>query len=237
MERLLVPLVESDDHRRYFHATYIRTTKAFKKALDDGIFLDSDWVERWDVAFANLYLEPLEAWDRGEQPSRPWRIAFEPPATRLPPLRHVLLGMNAHINYDLPPALLDVITDEEFQDESVLERRQTDHRHADEILVARVAVEDKELAAVEQPGDRTLLDRMLTPFNRSGTKKFVREAREKVWRNARLLSRARRAGPDTYRAKMAELEELSAARVADLRRPGQVLLRLAIKGFGVTLSD
>jgi hypothetical protein len=34
---------------------------------------------------------------------------------------------------------------------------------------------------------------------------------------------------------LAELELLSAAKIADLLRPGQVLLRLAITGFGVTL--
>jgi len=33
-----------------------------------------------------------------------------------------------------------------------------------------------------------------------------------------------------------ELEALSAERVADLRRPGQVLLRLSRDGFGVLLS-
>ncbi len=35
--------------------------------------------------------------------------------------------------------------------------------------------------------------------------------------------------------RLAELEVLSAARVADLLAPGQVLLRLAVAGFGVTL--
>jgi hypothetical protein len=58
-------------------------------------FEDPDWVQRWDVAFAQLYL------DAGDAASRPWRLAFSAPA-ELPPLRHVLLGINAHLNYDLP---------------------------------------------------------------------------------------------------------------------------------------
>jgi hypothetical protein len=49
------------------------------------------------------------------------------------------------------------------------------------------------------------------------------------------LQRARLDSADTYRARVAELEVLSAAKIADLLRPGQVLLRLAITGFGVTL--
>ena len=38
-----------------------------------------------------------------------------------------------------------------------------------------------------------------------------------------------------YAARLAELEVLSAARIADLLAPGQVLLRLAVSGFGVVL--
>ena len=114
-------------------------------------------------------------------------------------------------------------------------RRGADHRHIDDILVERVAQEDRELAKVEQPGDRTLLDRLLTPFNRAGTKRFLKEARRKVWSNAKALSRARRQGPAVLAARLAELEALSAARVRDLKAPGQVLLKLAARGFGVLL--
>ena len=40
--------------------------------------------------------------------------------------------MNAHINYDLPQALVAVITDEEFDDAAVLALREADHRAIDE---------------------------------------------------------------------------------------------------------
>lgn len=105
----------------------------------------------------------------------------------------------------------------------------------DDILVSRVDAEDRELAKVEQPGDRTWLDRALTPFNQAGTKRFLREARRKVWGNTRLLAAARRQGPDALAARLAELEELSRRRVTELKVPGQVLLKLAVKGFGVRL--
>ena len=36
--------------------------------------------------------------------------------------------------------------------------------------------------------------------------------------------------------RLADLEAVSAERVADLLRPGPVLLRLAVHGFGVTLD-
>jgi len=217
MAALLEKLEAQGDRRRYFHATYQRTTIAVAEELKRGGFADPEWVERWDVAFADLYLEALADSLAGRRPTRPWDIAFNAPAG-LPALRHVLLGMNAHINYDLPQALLAVITDEQFDDN---------------VLASRVAAEDDELARISGPAP--LLDRLLRPFNRLGTQRFLREAREKVWANAIALSRARRQGPDTYTAVLAQLEELSAAKVATLQAPGQVLLKLAATGFGVRL--
>ncbi len=232
MAALVEPLQAAGDQRQYFHATYQRTTIAVAEELRRGGFADPDWVERWDVAFADLYLEALEAELAGRRPTRPWAIAFGAPAG-LPPLRHVLLGMNAHINYDLPQALVAVITDEEFDDAALLALREADHRAIDGVLASRVAAEDDELTTLSGPAP--LLDRLLRPFNRRGTQRFLREARQKVWANAIALSRARRQGPDAYASVLAQLEELSAAKVAALQAPGQVLLKLAATGFGVRL--
>jgi hypothetical protein len=232
MAALLEPLEAEGDRRRYFHATYQRTTIAVAEELQHGGFADPEWVERWDVAFADLYLDALEASLASRAPTRPWQIAFNAPA-ELPPLRHVLLGMNAHINYDLPQALIAVISSEQFEDAALLARREADHRAIDNVLASRVAAEDDELTRLSGPAP--LLDRLLRPFNRLGTQRFLREAREKVWANAITLNRARRQGPDVYTVALAQLEKLSAAKVAALQAPGQVLLKLTATGFGVRL--
>jgi hypothetical protein len=239
MQGLLEPMASSDDERRHFLATYLRTTIAVRGWIERGAFLDTDWTQRWDVEFADLYLQALESWNATGTAPGPWSIAFAAAAggPRIPPVRHVLLGMNAHVNYDLPQALIAVITDDEFDDPAVVARRASDHERIDDILSSRVAQEDVELRKVERPGDRTLVDHLLTPFNRAGSRKFLKEARGKVWRNARLLSEARRDGLDTLTARIEELGRLSADRVADLQRPGQVLLRLARRGFGVLLEN
>ncbi len=223
------------ESRAFFLATYLRTTRAVADDIVAGAFVDPDWVAQWDVAFASLYLDALDRWNADGTAPEPWRVAFAAADgdEHLPPLRHVLLGMNAHINYDLPQALLAVITDEGFDDPTLLDRRRTDHQQIDEILASRVPAEDRELRSVERPGDRTLLDRLLTPFNRSATRRFLKEARAKVWRNTLLLSQARRDG--RLQDRLTELEALSGQRVADLREPGQVVFRLARKGFGVEL--
>ena len=260
MQRRIDDIPPSVAHRRIFAETYFRTTRAVGIAIEDARFEDPEWVERWDVVFADLYLraydgyvaEPakvdhpnvtgtdlpaadLPATDqagprnaRDPRVPRPWRLAFDAPAD-LPPLRHVLLGINAHVNYDLPQALLAVISDDDFGDPVLMARRRRDHERIDAVLASRVAAEDGAL------GPRSLLDRVLDPLNRLGSKRFLKEARQKVWLNVEQLQRARLHGPERYGSRLAELEVLSAAKIADLLAPGQVLIRLALTGFGVVL--
>ena len=189
MEGLLEPLEARGDPARFFLATYLRTTRAVAEELERGGFRDPAWVERWDVAFADLYLDAIEDTEAGRRPPEPWAVTF---------------GAG-------------------------------DHEHIDQVLVARVGAEDTELEALSGPRSRT--DRLLQPLNRLATRRFLRESRAKVWANTRLLDTARRAGPGAYTARLAELERLAAARVADLTAPGQVVLKLAVKGFGVRLGD
>ena len=105
----------------------------------------------------------------------------------------------------------------------------------DEVLASRVAAEDTELTGLSGPAP--VLSRLLRPLDRLGTQRFLRESRRKVWANAMELSRARRRGPDAYTAALAQLEDLSAGKLADLRAPGEVLLKLAVRGFGVRLPQ
>jgi uncharacterized protein DUF5995 len=243
MEDMQARLDASGDARRYWHGVYRRGTVAIRSEIERGGFHDPAWLERWDLVFADFYLEAMERWDRGRAPSGPWQVAFE--AARddaAPPLRHVLLGLNAHVNFDLPQALIAlpqaliaVISDEEFADPDVVRQRYADHMHVDDVLVANVGSEDRRIAAAARPGDRSLADTLLAPANRAASKKFLREARAKVYGNARLLSAARRRGPEPLAGRIAQLEDLCRARVADLRAPGQVLLKLALRGFGVVL--
>jgi hypothetical protein len=232
MADLLRTLEESPDPGRFFLGTYLRTTRAVAAAIGAGAFEDADWVARWDVDFAGRYLDALDAFRADADVPAPWRLAFGA-KPGLPPEAHVLLGMNAHINFDLPQSLVAMIPPEDFAAPAVLARRRRDHERIDDVLASRVAEED--LALQLAGGRRTPLDRVLAPANRVASRLFLLESRRKVWANTRALHAARMAGPAAYAARLAELEAASAARVRDLLRPGPVLLRLAVRGFGVTL--
>jgi hypothetical protein len=231
MDALLAAMPSDLTTQRTFLSTYRRTTIAVGKQVEEGRFEDPGWVDRWDVAFADLYVSALEAHLSGGHVSRPWRQAFAAPAD-LPLLRLLLLGINAHINYDLPQALLAVIGPEDFAKPALLARRQRDHERIDAILARRVSAENATLLAAR---GASALDRVLRPLNQEASKRFLREARQKVWHNTAELHEARLAGPEVYATRLAELEVLSAAKVADLLAPGQVVLKLSVGGFGVTL--
>ena len=179
-------------------------------------------------------MDALEAHRRAHDGvAAPWRLAFGADPG-LPPEAHVLLGMNAHINYDLPQSLVAMIPPEDFRSASLLARRRRDHGRIDDVLAARVGHED--VALQRAGGRRTPLDRLLAPVNRRASRLFLRESRRKVWANTGALHTARLSGPGNYAVRLADLEAVSAERVADLLRPGPVLLRLAVHGFGVTLD-
>ena len=80
----------------------------------------------------------------------PWRLAFAAPP-ELPSLRHVLLGINAHVNYDLPQAMLAVISPDDFNDPILIGRRRRDHERIDTVLAGRVKAEDRGSRAEQTP--------------------------------------------------------------------------------------
>ena len=235
MESLLERMERDDDPKRYFLGTYLRTTRAVSDELASGKFLAPAWVERWDVYFADLYLNALEAWEGKGTPAEPWRVAFSAD-TDLPVLRHVLLGMNAHINYDLPLSLLGVIDDAEFADPEVVAIRNRDHTHIDTVLLGRVGAEDEAITAAH--GGKSIYERLKTPLERRATGRFLREARAKVWANTRLMAAARARGDAAELERLrAELARLSAAKLDELARAREILLHLWFKGFGVRLEE
>jgi hypothetical protein len=233
MEQQLAELADARDPARFFLGTYLRTTRAIAAAIDAGVFEDGAWVDDLDVVFAGYYLDALAA-HRRDPASAPatWRRVFAADPS-LPPEAHVLLGVHAHVNVDLPQALIATIPSEEFADAAVCTRRRRDHERVDRVLADRVAAEDAELQRAG--GRRTALDRVLAPVNRTAVRRFLKEGRQTVWANTAVLHRARDDGQACLERRVAELDVAGAARIDELLRRGPVLLRLAVHGFGVPL--
>jgi hypothetical protein len=112
MRARFAPLGRSCDHNAVFALTYLRTTQTYKWARDQaGFFADPAWVNHEDAVFAQLYFDAYDSWAAGARGRTPgaWLVAFDAARNhRVTGAGNVLLGMNAHINRDLPFALAAV---------------------------------------------------------------------------------------------------------------------------------
>ena len=99
-------------HNSAFAFTYLVTTQEYRKAVDDpNFFTDNAFVNHQDAGFADLYFTAYDNWKAGRIADVPpsWRIAFQAGDTQaVTGMGNVLLGMNAHVNRDLPFILASI---------------------------------------------------------------------------------------------------------------------------------
>jgi hypothetical protein len=91
-----------------FARLYREVTEGVRAELAQQSFADSRFLEQLDVRFAELFFSALDAYGRdpAETPSA-WEPLFAQRSRHgVAPLQFALAGMNAHINRDLPVALV-----------------------------------------------------------------------------------------------------------------------------------
>jgi hypothetical protein len=99
----------------YFAVLYRAMTIAVRDGIGNGQFNNAELMERLDVIFANRYFSALGAHFAGKQTPRSWGVAFEAASTaRATIVQHLLLGVNAHINYDLGLAAAATLPEEDL---------------------------------------------------------------------------------------------------------------------------
>ena len=99
----------------YFAALYRRVTLGVKEGVASGRFEDGPRMERFDIIFANRYLDALDRWRNSGEPNGCWATAFRATESRWPlVIQHLLLGMNAHINLDLGIAAAETCPGEQL---------------------------------------------------------------------------------------------------------------------------
>jgi hypothetical protein len=170
-----------------FTRLYRQVTEEVDQALGATTFDDPAYLTRLDLAFANLFLAALDGAERdpGSAPSA-WRPLFEARSRRgIAPIQFAIAGMNAHINRDLPIALVATC------EAAGIELRSGSPEHADFLRVNRL------LAAVEErlrpsylSGWAGALDRILHRFHRLDDVVAmwnIGRARDAAWTNGEAL--------------------------------------------------
>ncbi|MFZ1729707.1 MAG: DUF5995 family protein [Bacteroidota bacterium] len=195
------------DKREVFLHCYSLMTANMQAGIEKGAFLDGEWVSRLIITFAEYYFTALEQWER--EPSsapRVWQIAHEYTRQKESAvLQHLLLGINAHINYDLMLTVDEVLkadwdemTDEQRED------RYEDYCRVNAILTETIdAVQDEIIAPAMPMG--ALVDTLLGRFDEMLISRVITTWRDKTWYSAVWLLGA--PDQDARSAVIAKVEE------------------------------
>lgn len=180
---------QSGDHRSVFLRCYMMMTVNTIEAIERQEFRDPPWVERLLHRFAEYYFEALEAYQRQDVGTpQVWQLTLD--TARLDGdwvLQHLLLGVNAHINYDLALTLEEILRGEW----PVLDDAKRAERYEDYCLVNSVigrtidAVQDDILA----PGMPLIgvFDVLLGRMDEFLISRFITHWRDAVWKQAVAL--------------------------------------------------
>ncbi|MFJ2189211.1 DUF5995 family protein [Kitasatospora sp. NPDC087861] len=91
-----------------FNRLYLTVTEAVRHRLGGSYFTDPAAMAELDAVFAGRYLLAVAADAAGQEPPACWRPLFALRAhPGVHPLQFALAGMNAHIQHDLPLAVVD----------------------------------------------------------------------------------------------------------------------------------
>ncbi len=219
------------DRRAIFLACYARMTDNMFAAVTAGRFHDPLWVTDLIHNFAAYYFVALAAYESSDSrlPAA-WRAAFDRacgPDT--PVVVNLLLGVNAHINYDLVQTLADMLGPV-WRD---LEPQMRQQRYADYVTVNTVIAEtiDRVQDEVVEPYARLMqtLDVVCGPLDEWCTARLLKRWRADVWAQALAVVEA----PDlpTRMALRRRADELALARVRLLLDRGD----LGARTFGYPL--
>jgi hypothetical protein len=90
-----------------FNRMYLAVTRTVGADIGQGFFADPGFMSTLDVAFANLYFAAADAAGAPATVPLAWRPLIELRASAgIEPIQFALAGMNAHINHDLPVAVV-----------------------------------------------------------------------------------------------------------------------------------
>ncbi|OWY63983.1 hypothetical protein B7486_49845 [cyanobacterium TDX16] len=110
MERRYKPLAKRCDHDAVFALNYLRTTEVFQQTLDQVNYNNPTAVIREDALFAESYFRAYDAYHTGKGNVPPvWQITFDAAQNRsVSGSGNLALGINAHIQRDLPFVLYEL---------------------------------------------------------------------------------------------------------------------------------
>ncbi|HKI89390.1 MAG TPA: DUF5995 family protein [Draconibacterium sp.] len=181
LDYIITESEKNNDTLGYFAALYQRVTLKVKEGIQTSYFEDGPRMEKLDVIFAKKYIDAWVAWKGNEKTSESWKKAFSFSTKYWPVvLQHLLIGMNAHINFDLGAAAAEISKNQNIED------LKNDFNRINEILSSLVNEVQNNLSTIWPALKRILVktgkaDNILADFS-------MEVARDGAWEFAKKLS-------------------------------------------------
>ena len=199
----------AQDRRAVFASAYLAVTRSLKGKLGTNLFLDDIWVISYALAFANLYRDALQNFANGHRELVPkaWCLSFDVSMNDEGyVILDLLLGINAHINHDLPLALSSASIDPDRN------KRHQDHVKVNDVLAEAINPIEDRISQLYAPGF-VFFDDILGPLDEKITNFSIDHARDFAWTNALALANA---SDDIERQTQSHLIDTQSAVLANL---------------------
>jgi hypothetical protein len=181
---------ERGDYRAVFLRSYYIITLNVHAAVYPAdprrqVFFDPTWIASLAGKFSSLYFQSLSTFERDPGAERAWKTAHRLAESRESTVvQDLLLGLNAHINYDLAYGIyLNLKEHGDDQKHLLLPRRKFDHDQVNDILMASIP-QITETLARDYGGAIRFLDVALDKLDDFLAGTGLRYYRERVWWNA-----------------------------------------------------
>jgi hypothetical protein len=174
------------DGLKWFNGLYLQVTQAVESRVNAAGFINPAWVAALDVRFARFYFAAIQSALSGGSPGKApgcWQALFDRRnQTAIARIQFAMAGMNAHINHDLPQAVLDLC-------QSTAVPPQHGTAPYDDFTALNTTL-DSLIEAAKVALDVRLLGDALPPASRledTLAAWSLADAREAAWNNAELL--------------------------------------------------
>ncbi|MCB9080941.1 MAG: hypothetical protein H6555_04440 [Lewinellaceae bacterium] len=180
------------DPRATFLRCYALMTNNMLSAIEAGRFQDPAWVKQLLQHFAEYYFQALTQYEK-DSPETPvvWRYTFnETCHAGHHVLQRLLLGINAHINYDLTLCLWDILHNDWFTlSPGIQQQRFADHCLVNTIIAETIDIVQDTVIEVEDPR-WSILDDLLGRLDERLLSALITHWRQQVWQQALQLIEA-----------------------------------------------
>ena len=201
-----------------FNYLYTVITDDIKSKIGQGdFFRDNDFMNQFDAVFADRYFGALRKYAVGstDDPApASWQLLFENrEKPGITPLQFATGGVNAHVNVDLPCAVVEVCKDTERE---LDENTHHDFQKINDIFYEKIPALRRYF---ESPGERDVDTETVGLVVNDVCDKIVLFARDIAWEHANMLWRVWDDSPELER-KEKDLDHLTS-------HFGELILRVA----------